>query len=160
MFTMFYEHEVDGSPVILPLLAHYPKDKDAFSIDNEFLLQDRILVRPVMQHGVSKVGVYFPALDEKKTVGDVWYDADNYQKYERVGKESIAVNDYKERIRRSSPLMKNDPYTLIVCLDRNGKAEGTLYLDDEKSFDYRQGKFIYINYPMKRPTSYANLVWP
>lgn len=42
--------------------------------------------------------------------------------------------------------MINDPYTLVVCLDRNGKAQGTLYLDDEKSFDYQQGKYIYVNY--------------
>lgn len=52
----------------------------------------------------------------------------------------------KERIRRAATLMKNDPYTLVICLDRSGKAEGTLYLDDEKSFDYRQGKYIYIHY--------------
>lgn len=42
--------------------------------------------------------------------------------------------------------MKNDPYTLVVCLDRNGKAEGTLYLDDEKSFEYRNGKYVYVNF--------------
>lgn len=74
----------------------------------------------------------------------------------------------KERIRRSSPLMINDPYTLIVCLDRNGHAEGTLYLDDEKSFDYRQGKFIYINYSFDgqkltntfiKPPNYDSKAW-
>ncbi|XP_037807600.1 neutral alpha-glucosidase AB [Lucilia sericata] len=158
-YTMFYEHEIDGSPVIRPMLAHYPKDKDAFAIDNQLLLQDRILVRPVMEQGVSKVEVYFPAIDDKKT-GDLWYDVDNLQKHDKVGKETIQVDEYKipvyqrggsivpkkERIRRAATLMKNDPYTLIVCLDRNGKAEGTLYLDDEKSFDYRQGKYVYVNY--------------
>lgn len=56
--------------------------------------------------------------------------------------------------------MKNDPYTLIVCLDRNGKAEGTLYLDDEKSFDYRQGKFVYINYKFDGSKLTNNFVKP
>lgn len=42
--------------------------------------------------------------------------------------------------------MINDPYTLIVCLDRQGKAAGSLYLDDEKSYAYRQGHFIHVNY--------------
>lgn len=52
----------------------------------------------------------------------------------------------KERQRRSSKLMLNDPYTLVICLDRQGKAAGTLYLDDEKSYAYRDGKFIYVNF--------------
>lgn len=52
----------------------------------------------------------------------------------------------KERIRRASTLMKNDPYTLVVALDRLGKAKGTLYIDDEISYEYRNGKFIYVEY--------------
>lgn len=39
--------------------------------------------------------------------------------------------------------MKDDPYTLVVCLDRNEIATGTLYTDDETSYDYRNGKYIY-----------------
>ncbi|XP_053948573.1 neutral alpha-glucosidase AB isoform X1 [Anastrepha ludens] len=157
-YTMFYEHELNGAPVMRPLLAHYPKDKETYTIDNEFLLQDRLLVRPVMEQGVSKVSVYFPAIDDKKT-GDVWYDVDTLKKYTNAGYESIAVDNYKipvfqrggtivpkkERIRRAATLMKNDPYTLVVCLDRAGKAEGTLYMDDEKSYKYRDGEFNYIH---------------
>ncbi|XP_037936994.1 neutral alpha-glucosidase AB-like [Teleopsis dalmanni] len=168
-YTMFYEHEIDGGPVVRPLLAHYPKDKDAFGIDNSFLLQDRLLVRPVLQQGVSKVDVYFPAIDDKKT-GDLWYDVDTYQRYEKSGYESIPVNDYKvpvfqrggtivprkERHRRTSLLMQNDPYTLIVCLDREGKANGTLYIDDEKSYGYRKGNYIHVNFAFEnyRLTNY------
>ncbi|KAH8387650.1 hypothetical protein KR093_008512, partial [Drosophila rubida] len=158
-YTTFYELEQTGAPVIRPLLAHYPLDKETFSIDSQLLVQNRLLVRPVMQQGVSKVDVYFPAIDDKKN-GDYWYDVDTYQRQERTGYESIAVNEYKipvwqrggsivpkkERLRRSSTLMINDPYTLIICLDRQGKAEGTVYLDDEKSYKYRDGQYIYVNY--------------
>ena len=35
----------------------------------------------------------------------------------------------KERVRRSSALMRHDPYTLVVALDRAGRASGTLYID-------------------------------
>jgi alpha 1,3-glucosidase len=52
----------------------------------------------------------------------------------------------KERIRRSSALMKNDPYTLIVALDVEKSAKGTLYIDDGESFEYRDGKFLYIEF--------------
>lgn len=50
----------------------------------------------------------------------------------------------KMRIRRSSVAMKNDPYTLVVIADNEGQAEGTLYIDDEASFEYRHGKYLYL----------------
>lgn len=53
-----------------PLLAQYPHDKEAFAIDNQYLLQDKLLVRPVMQAGVNKVDVYFPVKLDKS--GDLW----------------------------------------------------------------------------------------
>lgn len=92
-YTMFYEHERFGLPVMRPLLAHYPQDKESYAIDNEYLLGDKLLVRPVLHQGVSKVDVYFPAKKGKE--GDVWYDVDDYRRIERVGYESVPVNSYK-----------------------------------------------------------------
>ena len=43
----------------------------------------------------------------------------------------------KERIRRSSALMANDPVTLIVALNKQNEARGTLYMDDGATFNYR-----------------------
>lgn len=45
--------------------------------------------------------------------------------------------------------MINDPYTLVVCLDKSTEAKGTLYIDDEKSFDYREGKYLYLEFEFK-----------
>ena len=39
-----------------------------------------------------------------------------------------------QRVRRSTKIMMNDPYTLIVALDENGAAKGYLYMDDGQSF--------------------------
>lgn len=60
--------------------------------------------------------------------------------YQRGG----TIISKKERIRRAATLMHNDPYTLIVCLDRGQYADGTLYIDDEKSFEYRNGAYAYL----------------
>ncbi|CAO1407451.1 unnamed protein product [Diamesa hyperborea] len=160
-YTMFYEHERSGLPIMRPLLAQYPGDKNAFSIDYEYMLADKLLVRPVMSKATSKVDVYFPAKTDKE--GDLWYDIDDYRKIDRVGIETVAANAHKvpvyqrggtiipkkERIRRSAVLMHNDPYTLIVAVDKMKKAKGTLYIDDEKSFDYRQGKYLYLELEFK-----------
>lgn len=99
-YTAFYELEQTGEPVIRPLLAHYPQDKEAFGVDYELLVQDRLLVRPVMQQGVSKVDVYFPVIDDKKN-GDWWYDVDTYQRQERSGYVSVPVDENKVRKRES-----------------------------------------------------------
>lgn len=156
-YTLFYEHERNGLPVMRPLLTHYPRDPETFQIDNEYLLGDRLLVRPVLQQGATSVDVYFPRYKLNGN-GDLWYDVDDYRRIESVGYITIPVNAYKipvyqrggsivpkkERIRRSSPLMINDPYTFVVCLDKSNRAEGTVYLDDEKSYDYRNGKYNYL----------------
>lgn len=34
--------------------------------------------------------------------------------------------------------MRDDPYTLYVTLDIDGRAEGSLYIDDEHTMDYRE----------------------
>ncbi len=48
----------------------------------------------------------------------------------------------RERVRRSSLLMKDDPYTLLVVLDKNGKAEGMLYADDGETLAHEQGYYV------------------
>lgn len=59
-YTLFREHEINGTPVIRPLWAHYPKESDAFAIDDQLLLGDAILVKPVFKASVAEVTVYFP----------------------------------------------------------------------------------------------------
>lgn len=161
-YTMFYEHERSGLPIMRPMLSHYPLDKDAFALDNQYMLSDKLLVRPVMQKGANKVDVYFPSKNGDKQ-GDIWYDIDDYRKIERVGIETVPVTPYKvpvyqrggtivpkkERIRRSAILMHDDPYTLIVAVDASKQAKGTLYIDDEKSYEYRQGKYLYLEFEFK-----------
>ena len=49
----------------------------------------------------------------------------------------------RERARRSSALMKRDPFTLKVALSQSGSASGELYLDDGESYDHREGNFVW-----------------
>jgi len=49
----------------------------------------------------------------------------------------------RERPRRSSALMKRDPFTLKVALSQSGSARGELYLDDGESYDHREGNFVW-----------------
>lgn len=161
-YTMFYEHERSGLPIMRPMLMQYPLDKNSYALDNQYMLSDKLLVRPVMQKGANKVDVYFPSKNGDK-LADIWYDVDDHRKIERVGIESVPVTPSKipvyqrggtivpkkERIRRSAILMHDDPYTLVVAVDSAKQAKGTLYIDDEKSFEYRQGKYLFLEFEFK-----------
>ncbi|KAH0541134.1 neutral alpha-glucosidase AB [Cotesia glomerata] len=152
-YTLFREHEINGSPVIRPMWAHYPSEVKTFSIDDQLLVGDSILVHPVFEPSVTEVNVYFPG--EGK---DDWYDVETMENYSTPGNVRIPVTLHnipvfqrsgsivprKMRLRRSTVAMKNDPYTLFVIADKSGSASGTLYIDDESSFEYRHGKYVYL----------------
>lgn len=164
-YTQFYEHERFGAPIMRPMLSQYPRDKAAFALDTQYMVGDAMLVRPVLERGASSVEVYLPTIsgeEEKKKEGDYWYDVqDGYRRLGRtVGWEKMSVGagsaeklavlqrggtvvPKKERPRRSSPWMRNDPMTLVVCVDKEERAKGTVYVDDEKSYEYQQGKYLY-----------------
>lgn len=160
-YTQFYEHERDGAPIMRPMLMQYPLDKKAFALDTQFMVGDALLVRPALEKGVQSVEVYLPATSlSPAKEGDLWYDVvENYKKLSRtVGWEKVAAKagkvpvfqrggtivPKKERPRRAATLMTNDPMTFVVCVDKEEKAQGTVYVDDEKSFEYRNGKYLYL----------------
>lgn len=84
---MFYEHERFGLPVMRPLLSKYSTDTAVFTLDNQFLLSDILLVHPVAEAGVDSVSVYFP--------DDLWYDIDDYRKIDTIGYVDVTVDKKK-----------------------------------------------------------------
>uniref|UniRef100_A0A182QSP4 Glucosidase II subunit alpha n=1 Tax=Anopheles farauti TaxID=69004 RepID=A0A182QSP4_9DIPT len=164
-YTLFYEHERSGLPIMRPLLAHYPADVNAYAIDNQYLLGDQLLVAPVLEQKQQRSrDVYFPVRgDGGEGGGDWWYDWDTKVRHSKAGVEAIAIDNYKvpvfqrggtivptkERIRRASTLMRDDPYTLTVALDRDERAKGTLYIDDEMSYEYRRGQYLYLEFEFR-----------
>ncbi|XP_058382643.1 neutral alpha-glucosidase AB isoform X1 [Diceros bicornis minor] len=144
-YTLFYQAHREGIPVMRPLWVNFPQDVTTFSIDDQFLLGDALLVHPVSDSGARGVQVYLPGQ------GEVWYDSHSYQKhhgpqtlYLPVTLSSIPVFQRGGtivprwmRVRRSSECMKDDPITLFVALSLQGTAEGELFLDDGHTFSYQ-----------------------
>ncbi|XP_060014913.1 neutral alpha-glucosidase AB isoform X3 [Lagenorhynchus albirostris] len=144
-YTLFYQAHREGIPIMRPLWVHYPQDVTTFSIDDQFLLGDALLVHPVSDSEAHGVQVYLPGQ------GEVWYDVHSYQKhhgpqtlYLPVTLSSIPVFQRGGtivprwmRVRRSSDCMKDDPITLFVALSLQGTAQGELFLDDGHTFNYQ-----------------------
>uniref|UniRef100_A0A8C1KIN2 Neutral alpha-glucosidase AB n=1 Tax=Cyprinus carpio TaxID=7962 RepID=A0A8C1KIN2_CYPCA len=143
-YQLFFQAYRTGMPVMRPLWVDYPKDTATFTIDDEFLIGSDLLVHPVTEEGSRGVTAYLPG------AGEVWYDVHTFQKhngaqnlYIPVTLSSIPVFQRggsiiprKDRVRRSSACMENDPYTLYVALSPKKFAEGKLYIDDGHSFNY------------------------
>ncbi|ANB15348.1 glucan 1,3-alpha-glucosidase ROT2 [Sugiyamaella lignohabitans] len=162
-YTAFYESSIDGSPILKPTFYVTPSNEKTYAIDDQFFVGNSgILVKPVTKESATSVDVYLPD-------NEVYYDFDNFAvTYSGEGYHSIDtplekipvllrgghIHARRERPRRSATLMKNDPYTIVIALDKNGDAEGKLYLDDGESYDYQKGEFVLqtIKYSSKERT--------
>lgn len=149
-YSLFYENELTGAPPMRPLWASFPEDEATFGIESEHMIGSALLVNPITEPGAVTANVYFPA--------GVWYDIEDLSMHHGPSHKVVSaprdkipvfqrggsIIPRKDRVRRASTLMREDPYTLVIALDSDGKAQGTLYIDDEHTFDYRQGKFLYL----------------
>ncbi|KAK6352559.1 hypothetical protein TWF730_009383 [Orbilia blumenaviensis] len=149
-YTAFHRASKDGMPIIRPNFVVHPDDEDGFEIDDQAYIGDTgLLVKPVVGEGVEKVDIH---------LGDdeIYYDYWNYKVYKGKGKKEYSapldkipvlmrgghIFPRRDRHRRSSGLMKHDPFTLVVVLNEKGNAIGFLYHDDGESFDYQKGAYI------------------
>ncbi|KAF9609788.1 hypothetical protein IFM89_018236 [Coptis chinensis] len=149
-YTLFREANTNGIPVMRPLWMEFPSDENTFSNDEAFMVGNSLLVQGIFTEGVKHASVYLPQ-------GQSWYDIKTGVAYKGglthklvVSEESIpafqkagTIVPRKDRYRRSSTQMVDDPYTLVIALNDSLAAEGELYIDDGKSFEFEKGAYIH-----------------
>ena len=127
----------------------YPNTETLFAVDDQYLIGADLLVKPVTSPNVVESVVKFPSEDS-------WYDVETLLLVSDAGQANNAVERTvpsdinqipvfqrggsiiarKLRLRRSSQLMKKDPYTLFIALGSSKQANGNLYMDDEETFSH------------------------
>ncbi|KAI9864687.1 MAG: hypothetical protein M1824_004594 [Vezdaea acicularis] len=150
-YTAFHEASVEGNPIIRPMYWVHPSIEHGFGLDDQFYIGSTgLLAKPVTAEGVETIDIYLP--DD-----EVYYDYFDYKTYAGHGLHIMHaplakipllargghIIPRRDRARRSSGLMKWDPFTLVVVLANNGSAEGTLYLDDGESYEFQNGAYIH-----------------
>ncbi|XP_010270270.1 PREDICTED: probable glucan 1,3-alpha-glucosidase [Nelumbo nucifera] len=149
-YTLFREANTSGVPVMRPLWMEFPSDEATFSNDEAFMVGNSIFVQGIYTEHARHASVYLPA-------GQSWYDLRTGVAYKggvthklEVSEESIpafqkagTIVPRKDRFRRSSTQMVKDPYTLVIALNSSKAAEGELYIDDGKSFEFEKGDYIH-----------------
>jgi len=155
-YTLFHQAAIDNTPMMQPLWFQWPEQQDLFAVDDQFMVGDAIMVKPVVSAGTTSVSVQLPGTDP-------WYDGHTHVQITpgvHNAPASLAVVPFfhrggsivprRDRPRRNSALMVKDPFTLVVALNSQQEAKGQLYLDDGQTFEWQTGAFLW------RDFSFAN----
>lgn len=152
-YTAFRHAHLDGTPIIKPMFYTHPSEEAGLPIDDQFFIGNTgLLAKPVTDKDRTSVDIWIPD-------SEVYYDYFTYDIISAAKSKTATLDAPLEKIpllmrgghvfarrdipRRSSALMKWDPYTLVVVLGNDRKAEGDLYVDDGDSFDYEKGQYIH-----------------
>ena len=145
LYSLFYEHERTGHPVMRPLWYEFPDDKSTYLISDEYLVGGDVLVAPVVKEGMRWRDVYLPAgakwinwwTGEKLDGGKqhrVDAPLDRLPLFVRVG-AVIATQD----VIQQTGEMPNVPITLNIAAGiEPGKTEiEDIHQDAGDGYDYR-----------------------
>jgi alpha 1,3-glucosidase len=162
-YTVFHEAGESGMPVMRTMWMQYPQIESLYPVDDQFLIGSDLLVKPVTAPGVVQSVVKFPG-------DDAWYDTETLVVTSKQGKKGTvheitvpsdldtipvfqrggSIIPRKLRLRRSSHTMVQDPYTLYVALDASGFASGSLYMDDETTFNHvKKNEYAVANFTVE-----------
>lgn len=154
LYTLFREASLTGLPVARPVFFADPVDPALRSEDDAFMLgsgvlvaaqiqpaRDRLVALPRPIDGVAWREFDFPGFDGVRDSKD----PDQPGLYLKPG--TIVPTGPVMEFVDEKPL---DPLTLIVCLDADGRATGTLYEDAGTGWGYRDGDYLQTTYAARR----------
>ncbi|KIK77874.1 glycoside hydrolase family 31 protein [Paxillus rubicundulus Ve08.2h10] len=167
-YSAFRESSLTGVPLLRPQYVMFPQDEEGFAIDDQFYVgSSGLLFKPVTTKGATSASVY---LSDAQIYYD-YFSHTAYPPPSAAPKSKAKANlevnsgrriqvpaalhelpllirggsilPTRERPRRSSPLMKHDPFTLRIALDVDGGAKGEVYLDDGEGYGYEKGEIVW-----------------
>ncbi|XP_028402531.1 maltase-glucoamylase, intestinal-like [Dendronephthya gigantea] len=141
LYTLFYEAHTKGSTVVRPLLNEFTSDKKTWTIDKQFLWGPALLVSPAMEKNQTKVKAYFP--------GSRWFDYFTREEvptkkgYHELQTPQDHINLHLrggyvipiQEPANNTFFSRRNSFGLIVSLDDNGLATGSMFWDDGDSVD-------------------------
>ncbi|XP_061182189.1 maltase-glucoamylase-like [Saccostrea echinata] len=152
LYTLFYEVHTNGGTVIRSLMQNFPQDLKSRSIDTQFMWGSAIMVSPVLSTGKIEVEVYFPE--------GRWFDFKTGELVSQQGKEILTVSAPRDEIPVfvlggsiiptqhpgvNTKVSRLNLMEIIVVPDKNGDAEGSLFLDDGESINTVERGQIYLS---------------
>ncbi|KAH0801954.1 glycosyl hydrolase [Histomonas meleagridis] len=149
-YTLARIANVSGEPLVRPIWWEFPNETKFADVEDCVMVGRSILVLPVLEEKQTQKKVWLPL--------QRWFDFRTLrEKTNKKTAESFetplsvtpvlirggSILPVKTWMRRTTYLMLNDPFTLIVALDDQGNAKGELYLDDGMTFQFLKNDFIH-----------------
>ena len=130
------------------MFLQYPYNPFTYKLDKQYHIGDCLLVVTLSTSQQNSVKIYLPP--------NKWYNFHTYKEIITTGTIDFIVEEKsvpvfikggsiiptKENPKKSTEFMKFDPYTLIVGLDYENNASGSLFIDDGNSFNYKKGEYL------------------
>ena len=154
IYTAMYAQSQNGTPVLHPMWFIYPQDSNTLAIDLQFFYGPSVLVSPVTEENSTSVSIYLP--------DDQFYDFFTYAPVRGRGAaitlSDVAFDVIPLHIRGGSILpmrinsanttkfLREQDFELVVAPGLDGKASGSLYLDDGESLEQKAISNIHFEY--------------
>ena len=156
MYTLFYYAHTKGETVMRALAWEFPNDESLRETYAQFMLGPSILVTPVLIPNSNTVSGVFPGVGD----GERWFDWYTLAEVDAQPQENKTMSAPLEHInvhvrggsvlalqepKLTTEATKNTPYNLVIALDSDGKASGSLYLDDGYSLTPNATKLVEVS---------------
>ncbi|XP_069701371.1 lysosomal alpha-glucosidase-like [Periplaneta americana] len=166
LYTLFWKAHMDGDTVARPLFFEFPSDVQTYSIDEQFLWGSALMIIPVLEEGKKEVAAYLPDA--------LWYDFYTLALVPASGKQHTLpapLDTIPLLIRGGSIIPTQAPnmtttesrknyFELLIALDKDGLAEGTLYWDDGDSLNsYADRRYNLVNFTLAESKVTGSVMW-
>uniref|UniRef100_A0A673G4B9 alpha-glucosidase n=1 Tax=Sinocyclocheilus rhinocerous TaxID=307959 RepID=A0A673G4B9_9TELE len=135
LYTLMYEAHVHGNTVVRPLLHEFVTDEKTWDIDRQFLWGPALLITPALDPGVTVVRGYVPNVRwydyHTVTVGvqGQFLDMDTPLKKINLHVRAGHILPW-QKPENNTHYSRLNPLGLIVALNDEGVAHGSLFWDD------------------------------
>lgn len=143
IYTAFYQHALDGLPLLRSLAFVDQSDPNTHKRENEFMFGDHLLISPVLKEGAKSVSTYFPK--------GQWLDYYTGRAYTGGKRYSISVklNRIPIFVKAGSiiphfPVMQyvgQEPVKEITLNAYAGNGNSQCYLDEGEGYGYEKKGF-------------------
>lgn len=166
-YTLFHQAHKAGETVLRALAWEFPNDPQLAGIETQFMSGPALLVTPVLAPLATSVQGVFPGVAD----GTRWYDWYTLEEVKAVPGENKTLDapllhqpihirgGYIVPIQKAGNTTKTSrlsPWSLIVALDKNGEAEGDLYLDDGIMIEQEATKEVHVSHMQLQPEERAH----
>ncbi|KNA98281.1 hypothetical protein FOXG_18378 [Fusarium oxysporum f. sp. lycopersici 4287] len=153
IYTLFYYANTKGDLVMRALAWEFPNDESLKATYSQFLLGPSLLVTPVLTPNSKTVRGVFPGIGE----GTRWYDWYTLNEVHAKPQENITLDAPLEHINlhirggtvftlqkpgNTTAATRRNPFSLLLALDDNEYAEGSVYFDDGVSLEPEATKTV------------------